>query len=130
MNDDRSRPTGPTRLDVDADVFADVVDARGAEHVKELVSNVIANVGLLMGTLSVSRGATALDAIRGEAHHLNRVCRSLGFTGIGAICARIEGDAQERIDHLFPTYADDLAHQRQALIEWWSADPVTRAKRR
>ena len=123
MDDD---PSKPVVFEVDTSVFSDVLQAVGAEEVATFVESVVADIGNLIEHLDVGGNPDLLDAVRREAHHLSGGCRSLGLVSIGAICARIEADARERVDQKWPAYSVELAQQRQTLCDWWStasADP-------
>ena len=110
----------PFAFEVDTDTFRDVVQAVGAEEMGAFVTSLVAEIEQLRGHLIAGGSPEALDALGREAHHLSGGCRSLGFTGVGALCARIEADARERVDRKWPAYSDELAQQRKALSEWWS----------
>ena len=128
MNDYLSKLSKRTlsRSKLTPTAFNDVLQAVGVEQVGEFVKSIVADMGQLIGHLNVGGTPDALDAVGREAHHLSGGCRSLGFVGIGAVCARIEADARERVDHKFPAYRVELAQQQKALSDWWStasADP-------
>jgi len=110
----------PFAFEVDTDVFRDVLQAVGAEQMGAFVTSLDAEIEQLMGHLIVGGTPEALDAIGREAHHLSGGCRSLGFVGVGTVCARIEADARERVDRKWPAYSVELAQQRKALSDWWS----------
>ena len=97
MNDHLSKPT--VAFEVDTDAFGDVLQALGAEQVDALVESVVADIGHLITHLNVGGGPETLDAVGREAHHLSGGCRSMGLVSIGAVCARIETEARERVDH-------------------------------
>ena len=128
MNDHFSKPT--FAFDVDTDAFGDVLEALGAEQVSALVESVVADIGHLIAHLNVGGGPEALDAVGREAHHLSGGCRSMGLVGIGAVCARIETDAREQVDHKWPAYSVELAQHRDALSDWWSKSAGTMTSRR
>ena len=117
MNDHLSKPT--VAFEVDTDAFGDVLQALGAEQVDALVESVVADIGHLITHLNVGGGPEALDAVGREAHHLSGGCRSMGLVSIGAVCARIETEARERVDQKWPEYSVELAQQRDAVSDWW-----------
>jgi HPt (histidine-containing phosphotransfer) domain-containing protein len=122
MNDHLSKPA--FAFEVDTDAFDDVLQALGAEQVETLIESVVADIGHLIAHLNVGSGAGALDVVGRAAHHLSGGCRSMGLVGLGAVCARIETGARERVDHKWPAYSAELAQQRDALIHWWSQKQV------
>src|SRR5690349_12152328 len=111
-------------FEVDSEVFDDVAEAVGAEQVGAMIKSVVDDIGHLIEHLNAVPGPDALVALGREAHHLGGGCRSIGFVSIGAICTQIEIDARERVDHAFPSYSVELAHQRDALSEWWSNSAI------
>jgi HPt (histidine-containing phosphotransfer) domain-containing protein len=109
---------------VDTTTLVEVLQAVGADEVDGFVKSVIADIEHVIGHLETCDGADELDALAREAHHLSGGCRAMGLVSVGAVSARIEADARQRLSDRFPQYSAQLAEQRQALADWWSIAPA------
>jgi hypothetical protein len=126
MNEDFETVAAPASFafEVDSDIFDEVLEVIGADQVGASVKIIVADIGHLIEHLNVGGSVDAVDAVGREAHSLGGGCRSTGFVSIGAVCARIEADARARVDNRWPAYAVELAHQRDALGDWWSTAAI------